>query len=245
MQRRSFSAKPRLFTSHPPHGCTPQRAPRGEREKGEGGGGCAQAVAAGEQAGQPDEGQAVSVVQYRPSQTRRTAPGFTGQAGRAQEHSQRPRTKASSFHRLLLRFDQLRRGFEKCHALFREIDTDRNGVIDLRVLPCCLPPLGCDRIRAVTCKTCLLSSRLFAGLSKPRAPSAWMLALSQAQRRGASLYCQRRSCARASLAAASISATHCCCPHSTQLTWTATTPSTSRCGPGCSAACARLQAAVS
>ncbi|KAK9819554.1 hypothetical protein WJX81_000741 [Elliptochloris bilobata] len=50
------------------------------------------------------------------------------------EHSQRPRTKASSFHRLLLRFDQLRRGFEKCHTLFREIDTDKNGVIDLREL---------------------------------------------------------------------------------------------------------------
>ena len=74
-------------------------------------------------------------------------------AGRAQEHSQRPRTKASSFHRLLLRFDQLRRGFEKCHALFREIDTDRNGVIDLRA-------------RLAACNRCVVST---SGLLPARA----------------------------------------------------------------------------
>lgn len=51
--------------------------------------------------------------------------------GAPQERSRAPRAKTSSFHRLLLRFDALRRGFEKCHVLFKEIDTDRNGVIDL------------------------------------------------------------------------------------------------------------------
>ena len=152
MQKRSLLTKPRLSTRHSPHGCTPKRAPRGKREAGQGERGCAQAVAAGEQAGQPDEGQAAFVVRYRPSRTRRTAQGFTEQAGRAQEHSQRPRTKASSFHRLLLRFDQLRRGFEKCHALFREIDTDRNGVVDLRARPCCLQPLACEHIMGGACE---------------------------------------------------------------------------------------------
>ena len=46
VQKRCLLAKPRLFTSHPPHGCTPQRAPRGKREEGQGEGDCAQAIAA-------------------------------------------------------------------------------------------------------------------------------------------------------------------------------------------------------
>ena len=80
-------------------------------------------------------------------------------AGRAQEHSQRPRTKASSFHRLLLRFDQLRRGFEKCHALFREIDADRNGVIDLRARPAACLRWNVRTAGQFPAGACLQSSR--------------------------------------------------------------------------------------
>jgi hypothetical protein len=72
-----------------------------------------------------------------------------------QERAQAPRAKASSFHRLLLRFDVLRRGFGKCHLLFREIDSDRNGVIDLKVLPARLAPMiGSPPVRVRWCARC-------------------------------------------------------------------------------------------
>ncbi len=75
-----------------------------------------------------------------------------------QERAQAPRAKASSFHRLLLRFDALRAGFGKCSLLFREIDSDRNGVIDLKVLPArpapapaSAPPVRARRARCCAC----------------------------------------------------------------------------------------------